>query len=53
MENNSESGFISHTFEDTLLDVPVTFFLLKMKECLFIWVGDQGNFDSLAVAMNT
>ncbi|XP_035230441.1 proteasome assembly chaperone 4-like [Stegodyphus dumicola] len=53
MEQNSEPGFISHIFEDTLLDVPVTFLLLKMKECLFIWVGDQGNFDSLAVAMNT
>lgn len=24
-----------------------------MNDCLFLWIGDQGNFDSLAVAMAT
>ncbi|KAF8797033.1 proteasome assembly chaperone 4-like [Argiope bruennichi] len=42
-----------HTFEENLLGCPVAFHVMKMKESLFIWIGDQGNFDSLAVAMST
>ncbi|GFU75084.1 proteasome assembly chaperone 4 [Trichonephila clavipes] len=46
-----ESLLKTHTFTDTLLDCHVTFHIIKMKESLFLWVGDQGNFNSLAVAM--
>ncbi|GIY94104.1 proteasome assembly chaperone 4 [Caerostris extrusa] len=43
----------AHTFKENLLDCPVTFHIIKMKDSLFIWIGDQGSFDSLAVAMPT
>ncbi|GBL85353.1 Proteasome assembly chaperone 4 [Araneus ventricosus] len=42
-----------HTFEENILDCLVTFHVTKMKDSLFIWIGDKGNFDSLAVAMST
>ncbi|GFY72230.1 proteasome assembly chaperone 4 [Trichonephila inaurata madagascariensis] len=48
-----ESLLKTHTFTDTLLDCHVIFHIIKMKDSLFLWIGDQGNFDSLAVAMKT
>ncbi|GFT41278.1 proteasome assembly chaperone 4 [Trichonephila clavipes] len=48
-----ESLLKTHTFTDTLLDCHVTFHIIKMKDSLFLWIGDQGNFNSLAVAMET
>ncbi|GFT58864.1 proteasome assembly chaperone 4 [Nephila pilipes] len=54
MANTTEEPLLkTHTFEDTLLDCHVIFHVIKMKDSLFLWIGDQGNFDSLAVAMKT
>lgn len=43
----------TYTFTETVADIPVTFYIIKMKSCLFVWIGDKGVFENLAVAMNT
>ncbi|XP_054713389.1 proteasome assembly chaperone 4-like [Uloborus diversus] len=54
MSSSKDSDIIStHLFQDVLLDVPVTFYVIRMKDCLFLWIGDQGKFESLAVAIKT
>lgn len=50
---SSESTIKVHTFEENLHGSPVAFHVIKMKDSVFIWIGDQGNIDSLAVALST
>ncbi|CAL1295872.1 unnamed protein product [Larinioides sclopetarius] len=53
MNTQPDSTIKVHTFEENLLGCSVTFHVTKMKDSLFIWIGDEGNLDSLAVAMST
>nr|XP_015910511.1 proteasome assembly chaperone 4 [Parasteatoda tepidariorum]XP_042903114.1 proteasome assembly chaperone 4 [Parasteatoda tepidariorum] len=53
MEENSGQLMKTHMFESFLLDKRVLFYLIKMKDSLFLWIGDTGDLGSLAVAMKT
>lgn len=49
----AEISVVTDTFEEIIADIPITFHIIKMKECLFVWISDKGNFENLAVAMKT
>jgi len=43
----------THEFSDKLMGVNVTFFVLKLKDSFFLWIGSKPTLTQLAVAMIT
>lgn len=48
----SELGSFTYTFSEKIRETSVTFYIIKMKNCIFVWIGDSPVFENLAVAMN-
>ncbi|KAG8181486.1 hypothetical protein JTE90_016573 [Oedothorax gibbosus] len=49
----SEPTIKTHTFDAIINNTPITYHIIHMNSSFFVWIGDQGTFDSLAVAMTT
>ena len=43
----------SHAFADTLLDLEVNFQVIKLEGSIFVWIGKDSKFGSLAMALAT
>ncbi|XP_006004498.1 proteasome assembly chaperone 4 [Latimeria chalumnae] len=46
-----QSSICLHNFSERILDRPVHFHVMKMRDCFFLWVGAAPQLTNLAVAM--
>ncbi|XP_065064548.1 proteasome assembly chaperone 4-like [Rhopilema esculentum] len=52
-ENDPSSTLSEHSFHEVIGETAIYFKILKMRESIFLWIGDCPNFDHLAVSTPT
>lgn len=45
--------FKTHEFSERLMNISVTFFVLKLKDSFFLWIGSRPTLGELSIAMMT
>ena len=53
MQVEESSGVGVSTFKEKILGFDIHFYILRMRQSFFVWIGTEPNLEALSVAMQT